>query len=102
MPVSAHGVHRAAALDRHPQQRRGDRRHADVLAAHAAGRRDLPASSALEPYLLTTQFNAWQGFLREPVDWAPVVRAGWVSALYALPALRPAFAVFLRRDVTGG
>ena len=28
------------------------------------------------------QFNAWEGFLREPVDWEPVIRAAWVSALY--------------------
>jgi ABC-2 type transport system permease protein len=56
----------------------------------------------LDPYLLSTQFNAWQGFLREPVDWAPVVRAAWVSAVYAVPAAAVAFTVFLRRDVTGG
>ena len=41
----------------------------------------------LRPYLLPTQFNAWQGLLREPIDWAPVVRAAWVSALFAIPAL---------------
>ena len=40
--------------------------------------------------------------MREPVDWAPIIRAAWVSALYALPALGWAFTVFLRRDVTGG
>jgi ABC-2 type transport system permease protein len=54
------------------------------------------------PYLLSTQFNAWQGFLREPVDWAPIVRGAWVSAAYALPALAVAFTAFLRRDVAGG
>ncbi len=58
--------------------------------------------SWLDPYLLSTQFDAWQGFLREPIDWAPVVRSAWVSALYAVPALAAAFAVFVRRDVTGG
>lgn len=56
----------------------------------------------LRPYLLSTQFNAWQGLLREPIDWAPVVRAAWVSAVYALPALAVAFTAFLRRDVAGG
>jgi ABC-2 type transport system permease protein len=56
----------------------------------------------LHPYLLSEQFNAWQGLLREPVDWAPVVRAAWVSALYAVPAVAVAFTVFLRRDVIGG
>jgi ABC-2 type transport system permease protein len=56
----------------------------------------------LKPYLLPTQFNAWQGLLRDPIDWAPVVRAAWVSALYSIPALAWAFTHFIRRDVTGG
>jgi ABC-2 type transport system permease protein len=62
----------------------------------------LPGLGALQPYLLSTQFNAWQGLLRTPIDWAPIVRAVWVCALYALPALGAAFLVFLRRDVAGG
>ena len=28
----------------------------------------------LRPYLLPTQFNAWQGLLRDPIDWAPIGR----------------------------
>jgi ABC-2 type transport system permease protein len=56
----------------------------------------------LRPYLLPRQFNAWQGLLREPIDWAPITRAAWVSALFAIPALAWAFTHFLRRDVTGG
>jgi ABC-2 type transport system permease protein len=56
----------------------------------------------LRPYLLPTQFNAWQGLLREPIDWAPVVRAAWVSALFGVPALAWALTHFLRRDVAGG
>jgi len=51
---------------------------------------------------LSTQFNAWQGLLRQPIDWAPVVRAAWVCAMYVVPALAAAFLVFLRRDVAGG
>jgi ABC-2 type transport system permease protein len=62
----------------------------------------ISALNFLEPYLLSEQFNAWQGLLREPIDWAPVVRAAWVSALYGIPAIAWAFAVFVRRDVTGG
>jgi ABC-2 type transport system permease protein len=62
----------------------------------------ISALDFLQPYLLSTQFNAWEGLLREPIDWAPVVRALWVSAAYALPALAVAFTVFLRRDVAGG
>ncbi len=56
----------------------------------------------LEPYLLSTQYNAWQGFLREPIDWDPVIRSAWVSALYGVPALAAAFSIFVRRDVAGG
>jgi ABC-2 type transport system permease protein len=62
----------------------------------------LPGLGFLSPYLLSTQFNSWQGLLREPIDWAPIVRAAWVCSLYALPALGAAFLVFLRRDVAGG
>jgi ABC-2 type transport system permease protein len=62
----------------------------------------LPGLEGTRPYLLSTQFNAWQGFLRTPTDWAPIVRAAWVCALYAFPALAAALLVFLRRDVAGG
>ena len=62
----------------------------------------LPGLSGLTPYLLSTQFNAWQGLLRTPIDWIPIVRAAWVCALYGLPALFAALVVFLRRDVAGG
>lgn len=62
----------------------------------------LPGLEALRPYLLSTQFDAWQGLLRTPVDWAPIVRASWVCALYGLPALLGAYIVFQRRDVAGG
>ena len=62
----------------------------------------LPGLGGLQPYLLSTQFNAWQGFLRTPTDWAPIIRAAWVCALYGIPALGAAYLVFLRRDVAGG
>jgi ABC-2 type transport system permease protein len=62
----------------------------------------ISALDFLQPYLLSTQFDAWQGLLREPADWAPVIRAAWVSACYALPAFAIAFTAFLRRDVAGG
>jgi ABC-2 type transport system permease protein len=62
----------------------------------------LPGLGGLQPYLLSTQFNAWQGLLRTPIDWAPIVRAAWVCAMYAVPALFAAYLVFLRRDVAGG
>jgi ABC-2 type transport system permease protein len=62
----------------------------------------LPGLGGLQPYLLSTQFNAWQGLLRTPIDWAPIVRAAWVCALYGVPAIVAAYLVFLRRDVAGG
>jgi ABC-2 type transport system permease protein len=62
----------------------------------------LPGLGGLQPYLLSTQFNAWQGLLRTPIDWAPIVRAAWVCAMYGIPALIAAYLVFLRRDVAGG
>jgi ABC-2 type transport system permease protein len=62
----------------------------------------ISALDFLDPYLLSTQFNAWEGLLREPVDWDPVIRAAWVSALYAIPSVFWALTVFVRRDVTGG
>jgi ABC-2 type transport system permease protein len=62
----------------------------------------LPGLQGAQPYLLSTQFNAWQGLLRTPIDWSPIIQAAWVCALYGLPALLAAFLVFLRRDVAGG
>jgi ABC-2 type transport system permease protein len=62
----------------------------------------LPGLSGAQPYLLSTQFNAWQGLLRTPIDWEPIARAAWVCALYGLPALFAAYVLFLRRDVAGG
>ena len=50
------------------------------------------------PTCCRRQFDAWQGFLRSPVDWAPIIRAAWVSrdlraarrggGLHSLPAPR--------------
>jgi ABC-2 type transport system permease protein len=62
----------------------------------------LPGLTGLQPYLLSTQFSAWQGLLRTPIDWAPIVRAAWVCAMYGVPALAAALLVFMRRDVAGG
>ena len=62
----------------------------------------IPGLEEIRPYLLPRQFDAWQGLLREPTDWAPIGRAAWVCAAYAVPSLFAALVVFLRRDVTGG
>src|SRR5207245_11517449 len=61
----------------------------------------LPGTESFRAYLLGTQFEAWHGFLRVPADWAPVIRAIWVCALYIAAPLSAAYLVFLRRDVAG-
>jgi ABC-2 type transport system permease protein len=63
---------------------------------------EIPGLEAVQPYLLTDQFDAWQGLLREPIDWGPIGRAAWTSLVYALPCLLAAAEVFRRRDVAGG
>jgi ABC-2 type transport system permease protein len=55
----------------------------------------------MRPYLLSEQFESWQGLLRDPTDWSPIVHASWVSACWAVPALLWAFVAFVRRDVAG-
>jgi len=62
----------------------------------------IPGLEGLRPYMLTEQFQAWQGLLRTPTDWTPILHSAWVCALYAAPALFAAYLVFLRRDVAGG
>ena len=77
------------------------RRHADVLAAPAAVD-ILPGLGALHPYLLRRSSTPGRASCARPIDWAPIVRAVWVCALYAVPGLTAAYLVFLRRDVAGG
>ncbi len=62
----------------------------------------IPGLEGAQPYLLTQQFEAWQGLLRTPTDWAPITHSIWLCALYAVPSLVAAYLVFLRRDVAGG
>src|SRR5436309_3644193 len=47
----------------------------------------LPGLSGADPYLLSTQLSALQGFFRVPTDWTPIVRGLWVSAAYGVPAV---------------
>jgi ABC-2 type transport system permease protein len=62
----------------------------------------IPGLEGIQPYLLTEQFEAWQGLLRTPTDWAPIAHSAWVCALYGVPALVAAYLTLLRRDVAGG
>lgn len=59
----------------------------------------VPGLQGIRPYFLSTQFEAWHGFLRIPTDWAPVTRAVWVCLLYVALPLVTGYIVFLRRDV---
>jgi ABC-2 type transport system permease protein len=61
----------------------------------------LPGTEPIRPYLLGDQFSAWHGFLRQPTDWAPVIRAAWLCAIYIAVPLLAGYLVFLRRDVAG-
>jgi ABC-2 type transport system permease protein len=61
----------------------------------------VPGLGSLHPYLLSTQFDAWQGLLRTPTDWDPTVRSAWVCALYGIPSAAAAYLIFVRRDVAG-
>jgi ABC-2 type transport system permease protein len=62
----------------------------------------IPGLEGIRPYLLTEQFQGWQGLMRTPTDWAPISHSLWVSALYGVPSGIAAYLVFLRRDVAGG
>jgi ABC-2 type transport system permease protein len=62
----------------------------------------IPGLEGIHPYLLTEQFQSWQGLLRTPTDWAPIWHSAWVCALYGVPALLAAYLTLLRRDVAGG
>jgi ABC-2 type transport system permease protein len=53
----------------------------------------------LPHWVLSAQFDAWHAVFRTPLSWTPILRAGWVSAIYAAIPLAVAFWYFLRRDV---
>ena len=101
IPLFARRQHRRAAVHRHPQQRRGRGRHGRPRDP-AVHRRADTGLEGIQPYLLTEQFQAWQGLLRTPTDWAPIAHSAWVCALTRVPALFAAYLVLLRRDVAGG
>jgi hypothetical protein len=57
------------------------------------------AISGVDPYLLTNQLNAWHALFESPFTFAPILRAIWVSLVFALPPLIAALVIFNRRDV---
>jgi ABC-2 type transport system permease protein len=58
--------------------------------------------SWLPHWVLSSQFDAWHAFFQTPISWTPILRAVWISALYAAIPLAIAFWYFLRRDVETG
>jgi ABC-2 type transport system permease protein len=52
-------------------------------------------------YLLSDQFDGWQGAFRTPTDWALIGRSIWISAVFAIVPLFVAYLAFRRRDVAG-
>jgi ABC-2 type transport system permease protein len=50
-------------------------------------------------YLLSDQFDGWHGLFMSPIDWTPIARAAWVSALFAAVPLALAYGIFKGRDV---
>lgn len=56
----------------------------------------------LRHYLLTTQFEAFHGLFHTPRYNEQVVRALWVSGLWAAVPLAGALFLFRRRDITSG
>ena len=100
-PAGGRRERRGPALGHHPQQRGRGRGH-DRARDPAGIISGIPGLEGAQPYLLTQQFEAWQGLLRTPTDWAPITHSIWVCALYAVPSLVAAYLVFLRRDVAGG
>jgi ABC-2 type transport system permease protein len=60
----------------------------------------LSAVAPIHPYLLVNQLTAWHDLFETPTAGAAIVRAVWVSAIYAALPLAVAVIVFRRRDVT--
>lgn len=56
----------------------------------------------LRPYLLTTPFEAWHGFLTAPRFTGPFQTSLITSAGWSLVCLAAAFLILRRRDITGG
>jgi ABC-2 type transport system permease protein len=55
----------------------------------------------LPHWVLSAQFDGWHALFETPFTWTPVVRAVWVSVIYAAIPLAIAFRYFMRRDVAG-
>jgi ABC-2 type transport system permease protein len=59
-------------------------------------------AEALRPYLPTTAYEAWHGFLAAPAFLGPFTAGLVASAAWAVATLGAAWMLFRRRDITGG
>ena len=53
----------------------------------------------LKPYLFTSRVDAWQGLLRQNIDWSPILKGVLVFAIYIVGLLLAAWFVFRRKDI---
>ena len=56
----------------------------------------------LRPWLLTTPFEAWHGLMADPRFTGPLTQGLLVCAVWAVVTLGAGYAIFRRRDITGG
>jgi ABC-2 type transport system permease protein len=56
----------------------------------------------LRPYLLSTPFEAWHGFLAAPQFTGPLQESVVTSAGWSVVCLAAAFLIMRRRNITGG
>ena len=59
-------------------------------------------AEALRPYLPTTAYEAWHGFLADPAFTGPFVTGLIASAVWTAVTLGISWTLFRRRDITGG
>jgi ABC-2 type transport system permease protein len=59
-------------------------------------------AEAVRPYLPTTAYEAWHGFLASPPFYGPFITGLVTSAVWTLLTLGVALVLLRRRDITGG
>jgi ABC-type lipopolysaccharide export system ATPase subunit len=90
----------AACLVRRPRLLLLDEPGGTVIYAMALqGVAVIHAISGVDPYLLTNQQTAWHALFETPFQIGPILRAIWVSVVFALPPLIAALVIFNRRDI---
>lgn len=62
----------------------------------------MSGAESLRPYLPSTAFEAWHGFLTAPQFFGPLVHGLIASAVWTVLALALSWTIVRRRDITGG